>query len=559
MAAPVPRGRRFASSRRPAIAEARSAAALAAPWNQPPLSRTADRSTAPAPPRRAAAWLAAFLCLQAATAQAPAPGGSAGAAHWLREGSALLDREDPTSAWRVYRLAAATTGGRDVDCLIGLGRAHLMLGRSGFANDYADAALAAAPRSQEAMALSVRALIRARAFDQAVRRSAWFVQRADEPAADLLAAQASALFRVQRIDEAAAVYRAAIARDDGHAEAHLRLGSGLLAPREAAIGAELRDATAAIARGDLARAESLLRRSLAQQPLHPIAHRLLGEVLYAQRNQLSMAGTDPVFRALAAARPRPDVRNRPVAAFLPGYCDLSPERAAVVDRAVALFGRHLGRLVAVGPSHDLLRELERTTDADARSALRGKRTFDGRVWDDVRGVGGLQAATGIEALDEAAQFGFDTLAHELAHQVHFYGFTMAQRVRIKQLYERALRENRCLDYYAASNEAEYFGQGVEAFASFGKRPGGEATHGHTRFELYRVDRELHDFVASVVDFDPLRDPVLRERLLAAGVAVALRCGRAEDAVVAAELLRPGAERDRLLAEARAARAAGRCW
>ena len=115
----------------------------------------------------------------------------------------------------------------------------------------------------------------------------------------------------------------------------------------------------------------------------------------------------------------------------------------------------------------------------------------------------------------------------------------------------------CIDYYAASNEAEYFGQGVEAFASFGKRPGGETTHGHTRFELYRVDPELHDFVASVVDCDPLDDPLRRDRILAAAVRVALRCGRPDDAVIAADWMGEGVLRRQLMREAKRATAAAK--
>jgi hypothetical protein len=224
----------------------------------------------------------------------------------------------------------------------------------------------------------------------------------------------------------------------------------------------------------------------------------------------------------------------------------------VIDRTAAMFGSRLGRLLQAGGRHDLLTELERTTDAASRENLRGRRTFDGRVWDDVRGVGGLRAATGIEALDEAATFGFDTFAHEVAHQVHFFTFSPLERARLRSLYKLALAEGRCLDYYAASNEAEYFGQGVEAFVSLAKRPGSETTHGHTRWELMRVDRDLYDFIAELVDFDPLLDADRPADLLSAAVAAALCCGRPQDAQVAAGMLKPGPSRRRLEAAAVAA-------
>jgi hypothetical protein len=492
-------------------------------------------------------------------AQDPAPGGeSAGAGTLLlRHGAELLELEDPVAAWQSFRRAAAA-GGDAVGCRVGLGRAHLMLGQSAVALGYADGALHLAPDDLGGMALGVRALIRARQFDDAVARAAAFLARTAEPDAELLAARASALFRVQRVDDAAAAYRRVLDRAPLHAEAHLRLGSGLVAPAPVAIPPELSRAAAALAANDRTAAIAALRTVLANDPEHPIAHRLLGETLFAQQAAASMAARDASFAQLAAALPAPDVRGLPIAAFVPGYAQLSPPRRRVVDRTMAMFGRHLGRLVAVGGRHDLLRELERTTDAEERANLRGRRTFDGRVWDDVRGVGGIQAATGIEALDDAAAFGFDTLAHEVAHQVHYFALTPLQRARIRALYHAAVANGRCLDYYAATNEAEYFGQGVEAFATLAKRPGGETTHGHTRFELLRVDPELHDLVASVVDHDPLARPAQREVLLDAAIAVALRVGRPHDALVAARLLAPGERRERRIREAERAVALARC-
>lgn len=500
----------------------------------------------------------ALWCAGAAAAQQPAPGtGLSPAAAWQRHGQSLLDSEDPLGAWDAWRRAAA---GADpgIDCDIGLGRTHLMLGQSQFALAYAEAALRLDPGQQDGMALCVRALIRAREFDAAVARWRTFVARTPVAAAELQAAGASALFRVQCIAEAAHIYQRVLSLEPLHAEANLRLGSGLLGPTIVVIPPDLERAVVDLAAGDRDRAIRRLQAVLAASPAHPVAHRLLGEALFAQRTANSMAAVDPAFAALAQALPPADVRGLPVAEFVPGFARLSPPRRRVVERTAAMFGRQLGRLVAVGGRHDLLHELERTTDAAPRANLRGRRTFDGRVWDDVRGVGGVQAATGIEALDDAAAFGFDTLAHEVAHQVHFFALTPLQRARIRSLYGRALAEGRCLDHYAASNEAEYFGQGVEAFVSLGKRPGGEATHGHTRFELWRVDRELHDFVAGLVDFDPLVQPGVRERVLAAAVAVALRCARPDDALVAARLLSPGPERERLVAAAEQAVAAARC-
>lgn len=475
----------------------------------------------------------------------------------VRAGERALDVEDPVASWRAFQDALIASPVHE-EARIGLGRAHLLLGRAQIALAYAEQAMTTDALSEPAMTLAVRARIRARLFDQATASAEEYVSRFDAPGAPLLAAKASSLFRVQRNEEAAEVYRAVLRRDPLHSEAHLRLGSGLSAPKEVAITASLRKAVASMQQGELEDAIAALAAEVQREPDHPVAHRLLGEALLQQRALSCMALRDQAFARLRSALEIPDLADVPVADFLPAYPGLVGERKAVVDRAMAMFGSRLERMIVIGGRHDLLLELDRTTDAPSRATLRGKRTFDGRVWDDVRGIGGLCAATGIEALDDASQFGFDTLVHEIAHQVHYYALKQADQARIRDLYKKAREHGRCLDYYAATNEAEYFGQGVEAFASLGKRPGGETTHGHTRFELWRVDRELHDFVARIVDRDPLEGE-RREELLEAAVEVALRCGRPEDAAVAAGMLPEGPKRNEATRRAEASLRAATAW
>jgi tetratricopeptide (TPR) repeat protein len=503
--------------------------------------------------------LAATALGTALAAQAPLAEGTATSTRSLLAGQQRLELEDPVGALAEFRIALAGQP-ENPAARLGTGRAHLMLGAAPPAIAYARAMQLAEPDEQRATALEVQCLLRLRQFTAAEQLAASALERPLLPAVELLAAHASALFRLQQIERAAALYRTVLARDPRHMEANLRLGSGLLPPRPGLPQPpELALAVAAARDGRHEAALGLLAGVLRQDPEHPIARRLTGEVLALERAEASLAAADAAYERLRRALPVPDVSGLPVAQFIPRWAELDPAQQAIAARALALFARHLGRLVAIGARHDLLGELERTTDAEPRASLRGKRTFDGRVWDDVRGIGGLRAATGIEALDEARQHGFDTLSHEIAHQVHLFAFTPADRRRIREMYDRAVAEGRCLDYYAASNEAEYFGQGVEAFASYVKRPGREVTHGHTRFELWRSDRVLHDFIAARVDFDPLQDRERREPLLRAAFDVALSAGRPEDAEAAASMMAPSPLREWCLAKARAELLAARDW
>jgi tetratricopeptide (TPR) repeat protein len=449
-------------------------------------------------------------------------------------GRAALEAEHAVLARTLYRALLAQHP-REPRGLLGLGRAWLLLGRGFEATRYGEAAVAERPFHSETQELQVRALLLSGQYEEALRRAERALFLIERPSAGLLSAHGSALFRMRRHTEAAAAYRRALAIDPMVAEASLKLGSGLAEPGEAAPLPGIEQVMTFLERREFTPALAILRKDLGDRPGHPVALRLLGETLLDQKLQGAWFQHDPdappLLWELPAERVDPEVLGR----FFPDFAGLSPSRQKIVLRAAGLFWPDLERVDKLGGSHDIVASQARTTDSGRRESLRGRLTFDGRLWDDVRGVGGLNAATGIEALDGPGTFCFDTMAHEVAHQVHLFGFTQHERIQVKRLYERALREGRTLDYYAASNDTEYFAQGVEAFVALGKRPGRQVTHGHTRFELFRRDPELHAFLARKVAFDPLRDRPAPERdaLLRHAVRFALRCGRTADAETAA--------------------------
>jgi tetratricopeptide (TPR) repeat protein len=177
--------------------------------------------------------------------------------------------------------------------------------------------------------------------------------------------------------------------------------------------------------------------------------------------------------------------------IFPDYASLTRRQQEVIDYAVAPLRPFLQTLARHKARHYLLPLDERPGDLVGFADVADEKTFDGRYYASIRGVGGRIAVTGIEYLDQAARAGFNTIAHEFAHQVHISAMSKSEVKSIRNLYEQARREGRTLDYYAAANEYEYFAQGYEAFISLRKRPSAGVTARHTSQELLAKDPELY--------------------------------------------------------------------
>ncbi len=464
----------------------------------------------------------------------------------LRTGMVAL-RRDPGLAFAAYRaLLLVSEAGSDsaFAARLGLGRAWLMIGNAAIALRYAEALASERPTAPAPVELKVRALLRAAEFDRALAVAEAAIDRFGTDHPRLRAAHAAALFRTRHLRAAERAYREVLVEDPQNVEALVRLGTGLVPPRAAPITRQLSNALEQERRNELSAARRSLAEVLHEDRDHPIAMRLLGELIMSVERRESALVADGFFDRLWQ-RLAPDAAGtgsarRLLPRFFPQFARLGTERRRMLAWSVRPFVSWLDRVRRAGGRHDIVFEDERTTDAPSRAWLRGRRTFDGRVWDDVRGIGGLCAATGAEALDDARSGGFQTLVHEVAHQVHLYALPQRQRSRITLLYQRAMREHRALDYYAESNEAEYFAQGVEAYFSYAKAVGQPVTHGHTRFELERRDPELFRFIAGLAEVDPLRGKN-RVTLLELLLDAAIRVGRPADARACLRLL-PASQR-----------------
>ena len=312
----------------------------------------------------------------------------------------------------------------------------------------------------------------------------------------------AALFRAGDIEGSRVWYERAVALEPRAEESNLRLGNGFgrgddgrpwLEGEEGALFSAALDAWNA---RDLDMAG---RRFLALTRKRPYAakYRLgLGLVrLSIRRRNEAVLGGDP--GSLYLAIPSPEVEG--LRKVIRGYDALTAVEKRVVCVATAPARPVWAALVAAGATHDLLSVAADLTDEPLRRDLLGQRAFDGRRYEHLRGVGGPKGATGTEKLDEAAEFAFNTFAHEFGHQVHRMGLSAARQQEVDEMYASALAANRCLDYYAASNADEYFAQGYEAFVSPAKRGCLTETARHTRAELAERDPPLYEFLWRLLD------------------------------------------------------------
>jgi tetratricopeptide (TPR) repeat protein len=295
--------------------------------------------------------------------------------------------------------------------------------------------------------------------------------------------RASALKRAGKLVEAAVEYQAALDIERRYYRALIGLGDLRLRLRDHEGAAEA------------------ARLALEVDPDGSLAHLQLSYACWGlqERARMEIGGRD--FAELLLEQQPPPVLEL-TAELFPDYKSLTRRQQLVIDRAVAPIARLLPKLVARGARHYLLPLDQSASEAAGLDERDEDRTFDGRYYSSLRGIGGQLTMSGIEHLETAALGGVNVVAHELAHQVHLTALGPDETKLIARLYRRALRERRTLDYYSAANEFEYFAQGYEAFVSTCKRPAASVTGRHTIAELLRRDPQLYGFLTRLTGHLP---------------------------------------------------------
>jgi tetratricopeptide (TPR) repeat protein len=226
--------------------------------------------------------------------------------------------------------------------------------------------------------------------------------------------------------------------------------------------------------------------------IHPdygLAHYGVSRSLLRKKDKINVkfAEIEKNFAAKDAPEP-PAMRD----VFI-NYDQLDLDLQKILRLSVQPLKNYLQTLKTAGSTFYLIPFHKLLWESPHHSGMKGTRTFDLRLWDDVKGCGGIQATSGEDWEKDVKYLRFNVVTHEFAHQVHSY-LTEEQRKEIKRLFRKAKKERLTLDFYADFNEWEYFAVGVEAYVSEEKLADQKLAYGHTRKELLERDPDLYNFI-----------------------------------------------------------------
>jgi len=300
---------------------------------------------------------------------------------------------------------------------------------------------------------------------------------AAERTADGLAALADTLIRLGRTEDAIAAAEGAVALNKHHEAAHYLLGNGYARENYSQLAARMGDSFAplladvkrasdAFEKGDFDTALGTSLAVLERCPQLGRAHAIAAKSLESQRFAIDVHRAD--YERRFAATPMPVVPG--IERYVLNWKDLSPRHQKRVALSVAPWKAFIPVLVEGGATHFIKPMWMRLSETPQAHALKDARIeYDSRLWDDVRGMGGYFTVTGIEDVERSIFDKYNTVLHELTHQVH--GVMTADQAReIEALYQQAKGRDAktrqgFLSRYAGGSVWEYFAEGANAEAS----------------------------------------------------------------------------------------------
>ncbi len=201
-------------------------------------------------------------------------------------------------------------------------------------------------------------------------------------------------------------------------------------------------------------------------PEYGRGHAILAKALQFQRFDVDVHR--PGYEARLAAAPVPEVAG--IERFVVNWKSLSPRHQKRVALSIAPWQRFIPVLLAGGADFYIKPMYMLLSEVPGQETLKDQRiSYDSRLWDDVRGSGGYHTVTGIEDVEATIFARYNTVLHELTHQVHAV-LTADQSREIQDLYRRTkardeVTHDAFISRYAAVAVEEYLAEGANALLS----------------------------------------------------------------------------------------------
>lgn len=382
-------------------------------------------------------------------------------------------REDAAGALS-HLLRAVELSPPDPELLVSLLEALLRVGRASEAIDAAQLALELGPYNERAHYQLGNGYTRKNYTQLYAAYPDAFAHGEDRSELE----RADRLLREGQREAARAIYGELESAHPGWADVAVRLGS------------------LAFARGELAEARRQFLRALELCPEYGRAHNGLAKTLEAERLAVEVHRRSYEERFAAAAMPELEGIER----FVINWRALTPRHQKRVALSLAPWHHYLPVLIEAGASYYVKPLHELLSETPHQGPLRDQRIeYDSRLWDDVRGCGGFHTVTGIEDVERSIFNRYDTVLHELTHQVH--AVLPAERKReIEALYRQTKQRDTeardaFLSRYAANSVWEYFAEG--AHAAHSPERDRFDTREITRERLAEIDPALERLVAEL--------------------------------------------------------------
>ena len=254
--------------------------------------------------------------------------------------------------------------------------------------------------------------------------------------------------------------------------------------------------------GEHRKAREYFEASLARCPEYGRAHNGLAKALEGER--LAVEVHRDAYERDFGSRETPQIPR--IEEFVVNWNALSPRHQKQVALSVEPWKRYLPVLIEGGLTYYIKPLYELLSETPGQHTLRDLRiSYDSRLWDDVRGCGGYHTVTGVEDVERTILGRYNTVLHELTHQVHGVLPTESSR-GIQELYRATkVREEETgdafLSRYAGGSVWEYFAEGANAWKS--PRRDEFDTREIVLERLGEMDPDLEELVVELAETAPI--------------------------------------------------------